>query len=37
MMDILAFYNVGETGFYLLVICLVLDIILYTLYRKAQQ
>jgi hypothetical protein len=37
MNNILGFFQVGEVGFYLLILCLIADIVLYTLYRKQQQ
>jgi hypothetical protein len=37
MGSILGFFQVGEVGFFLLVLCLIADIVLYILYRKQQQ
>jgi hypothetical protein len=37
MGSILGFFQVGEAGFFLLVLCLIADIVLYILYRKQQQ
>ena len=37
MGNILGFFQVGEVGFFLLILCLIADIVLFLLYRKQQQ
>ncbi len=37
MGSMLGFFEVGEVGFYLLVLCLIADVVLYLMYRKQQQ
>jgi len=37
MGSILGFFQVGGVGFFLLILCLIADVVLYILYRKQQQ